>query len=85
MCYDFFKNLPRKSGKKLSGFWLSDWITHQPLVKMLMMFNKIQKLLADEHQTSINKQVSLEDTVDGISMYMRKMTAGKVLVKPGMK
>lgn len=71
--------------KKLSGFWLSEWITHQPLLKMLMMFNKIQKLLAEEHQTSINKRVSLEETVEGVSMYMDKMTAGKVLVKPGMK
>lgn len=71
--------------KKLSGFWLSEWITHQPLLKMIITFNKIQKYMTDIHQTSISQRVSLENTVEGISSYLKKMSAGKVLVKPGMK
>lgn len=69
--------------KKVSGFWLSEWITHQSMIKMLIMFNKIQKLLSEKHQNTINKRVSLEETVEGLSLYMDKMTLGKVLVKPG--
>jgi len=71
--------------KKLSGFWLSEWITHQPLLKMIFTFNKIQKYISEKHQTTIHKRVSLEDAVDGISLYLEKMSAGKVLVKPWMK
>lgn len=71
--------------KKLSGFWLSEWITHQPLLKMLTFFNKVQKLLIENHQTAIHKRVSLDETVDGISLYLENMTAGKILVKPGTK
>ena len=71
--------------KKISGFWLSEWITHQSIVKMLFTFKKIQKHISEKHQTSIHKRVSLEGAVDGISAYMENMTAGKVLVKPWMK
>lgn len=71
--------------KKISGFWLSEWITHQPMLKMLFTFNKIQKYISEKHQTSIHKRVSLENAVDGVSLYLEKMSAGKILVKPGMK
>ena len=71
--------------KKISGFWLSEWITHQHMLKLLFTFNKIQKYVSEKHQTSIHKRVSLKDAVDGISLYIEKMSAGKILVKPGMK
>jgi len=71
--------------KRLSGFWLSEWITHQSMFKMLGMFNKIQKLLSEKHQNTINKRVPLDEAVDGLSLYLDKMTLGKVLVKPWMK
>jgi len=70
--------------KKVSGFWLSEWITHQSTLKMLTQFNKIQKLLSEDHLITINRRVSLEETVDGIASYINKMTVGKILVKPGM-
>lgn len=71
--------------KKLSGFWLSEWITHQSIIKMLIIFNRIQKLLSEKHQNTIHKRVTLEETVKGVSLYLEKMTLGKVLVKPWEK
>ena len=71
--------------KKVSGFWLSEWITHQPMLKLLRAFNKIQKYLSDKHEISIHNRVSLANTAAGISEYRENMTAGKILVKPGMK
>lgn len=71
--------------KKVSGFWLSDWITHQHLLKLLFTFNKIQKYLSKRHQISIHKRVPLEEVVKGVSLYLEKMSAGKILVKPGLK
>ncbi len=69
--------------KKVSGFWLSQWITHQSMLKLIRSFNKIQKYLAKDHQFTIHKRVSLIETVHGIALYRENMTAGKVLVKPG--
>lgn len=71
--------------KKVSGFWVSEWITHQPMLKMLRIFNKIQKYFSENDQTTIHKRVGLSDAVDGLSTYMENMTAGKVLVKPSWK
>ncbi|MCG8306619.1 MAG: zinc-binding dehydrogenase [Cytophagales bacterium] len=71
--------------KKISGFWASEWISRQSVPKMLRMFRKIQNLIAEEHQTKIQKRVSLEEAYDGISLYLERMTAGKVLVQPGLK
>jgi len=71
--------------KKVSGFWLSDWITHQSMLKMLRTFGKIQKMISQNHQTRIHKRVSLANTQKGIQDYIENMTAGKVLVKPGLK
>ncbi len=70
--------------KKVSGFWLSAWIAKQALLKLLYTFNKVQKYLSKKHQFKINKRVSLEETVEGISLYYNKMSDGKVLVKPGI-
>lgn len=70
--------------KKVTGFWLSEWITHQSTIKLLWTFNKIQKYISEKHQNVIHKRVSLEETLDGIGLYLKNMTAGKILVKPGM-
>ncbi len=70
--------------KKISGFWLSEWIAKQNLLKLLYNFNKVQKYLSEKHQFNINKRVSLEETLEGISLYYDKMSVGKVLIKPGI-
>lgn len=71
--------------KKVSGFWLSEWITHQSMLKMLKTFGKIQKMISHNHRTRIHQSVSLANTQKGIQAYLEHMTAGKVLVKPGLK
>ena len=70
--------------KKVSGFWLSEWITHQSILKMIRVFNKIQRMLSKDHQITINRRVNLDETVDGIATYLDKMSDGKVIVKPGI-
>ncbi|NJN25493.1 MAG: zinc-binding dehydrogenase [Cyclobacteriaceae bacterium] len=78
---------PRKlifEKKKICGFWLSEWLTHQHLIKLLFYFNKIQKYLSEKHQTTIQQRVPLDGVVDGLATYLDHMTAGKVIVKPGL-
>ena len=71
--------------KKLSGFWLSEWIAQQHIIKLLGTFKKIQKYLADTYSSSIVKRASLEETVEAIKAYKENMSLGKVIVKPGLK
>ena len=68
--------------KKVVGFWLSEWIAHQPLLKLLFIFNEIQKYVSAKHHTSIQKRVPLSGVEDGLKLYLEHMTAGKILVKP---
>jgi NADPH2:quinone reductase len=69
-------------GKKVTGFWLSDWVAHQPLLKLLRTFGKIQKIMTHSHKTTISRRVTLQETQQGLHEYLKNMTAGKVLVKP---
>ena len=71
--------------KKVSGFWLSEWIARQHILKLLGVFNKIQKYLSGTYSSSISKRASLENAVDAIKTYRENMTSGKVIVKPGEK
>jgi len=68
--------------KKITGFWASEWISHQSLPKLLWTFNKIQKYFSQKYKNTIQRRVSLNETMDGMSQYLNNMTAGKVLVKP---
>ena len=68
--------------KKVSGFWLSEWITHQPVLKLLYIFHKIQKYISTSHRTKIRERVALVEVNDRLYHYLEHMTAGKILVKP---
>ena len=71
--------------KKVSGFWLSEWITHQSIFKLLYIFYKIQKYVSATHHTSIQKRVPLSGVEGGLKLYLEQMTSGKILVKPSGK
>ncbi len=68
--------------KRISGFWLSEWIKDQNILKLLSYFKKIQKFLSEKHQTTIHQRASLEEAVKAIEEYANKMTSGKVIIKP---
>ena len=68
--------------KKVSGFWLSQWITQQSMFNLLRSFKKIQRFLSVEHPINIQKRMSLAETIAFIQTYPDSMSAGKMLVKP---
>ena len=71
--------------KKLSGFWLSDWIGHQHVLTLLGIFGKIQKYLGNTYSSTIYKRVGLGEAMEAIRKYKENMTLGKVIVKPELK
>jgi len=70
-------------GKKISGFWLSQWINQQSMFTLLQAFNKVQKFLCTEHEIHIRDRMSLTQVIEGLNTFPENMSAGKILVKPG--
>ena len=48
--------------KKVTGYWTSEWIRKQSIIKLLRTFNKIQHMISHNHQFNIHSRVSLADT-----------------------
>jgi NADPH2:quinone reductase len=70
--------------KSVRGFWLSDWLRHQSVLKKFFVAGKIQKLLKDELKTEIRARLPLEKAVEGLRQYEQQMTGGKVIFVPGI-
>jgi NADPH2:quinone reductase len=71
--------------KRLRGFWLSDWMRRTGALKKFAASRSIQRLLKDELRTEIRARLPLEQAPDGVRLYEREMTGGKVLFVPAMR
>jgi NADPH:quinone reductase len=69
--------------KSVRGFWLSDWMRTSGALKKLTAARSVQKLLKDELRTKIRARLPLEDAAEGVRLYEREMTGGKVIFVPG--
>jgi hypothetical protein len=45
----------------------------------------VQKLLKDELRTEIRARLPLEQATEGVRLYEREMTGGKILFVPGVR
>ena len=70
--------------KKVSGFWLTPWLSNQSMFRLIRMFNTVQRFLIEQHAVKIHQRVRLEGVTDALTLYQQNMTAGKILVKPWM-
>jgi NADPH:quinone reductase-like Zn-dependent oxidoreductase len=68
--------------KGVDGFWLSAWVSKLTIIKLLRTSFAIQRLLAEELQTTIRARVSLQDAVSELEAYKKEMSKGKVLITP---
>ena len=70
--------------KSLKGFFLGNWMRKRGLVGVIRAAGKVQRLLIDgQIETTIQRRLSLDETVDGLKQYVANMTDGKVLILPG--
>jgi NADPH:quinone reductase-like Zn-dependent oxidoreductase len=71
--------------KKVEGFFLTQWIRQRGLLTVIRQANRVQKLVAGgQLQTTIQRQVGLDEAVEAILHYKDNMTAGKILIKPSL-
>jgi NADPH2:quinone reductase len=71
--------------KQVEGFWLTQWIRERGLLTVMRASNRVQKLMASgKLATTIQRRVGLDGAVDALLHYKDNMTAGKILIKPGL-
>ena len=75
---------PRRliSGSKtVKGFWLSDWVKRQRLLKMLIMTGHVKKLLASGmFRTTVAKTYKLDEVKQAVAHAASNARGGKVLL-----
>ena len=71
--------------KRVRGFWLSDWMRRTGAIQKFNASRSVQKLLKDELHTEIRARLPLERAAEGVRLYEREMTGGKILFLPGVK
>ncbi len=71
--------------QQVDGFWLTDWLKQQSLPAQLRAGSMVQRLLRSELKTTVRAALPLEDALRGIELYTENMSAGKVLLVPGLR
>lgn len=69
-------------GKRLEGFWLSEWARRQSVPGKIRAAMQVQKYLATDLKTEVRARLPLEDAVKGLQQYVAQMTEGKILLVP---
>ena len=71
--------------KRVEGFFLSDWIERQGMLKVMRAANRAQNLIASgEIETTVQQHASMETATDALLAYVNNMTEGKVLIRPAL-
>jgi NADPH:quinone reductase-like Zn-dependent oxidoreductase len=69
-------------GKRVKGFWLSEWLRHRSVLGQLKLGRQVQTLLADDLKTEVHARLPLEKVASALEEYAANMTAGKILLVP---
>lgn len=70
-------------GKTVTGFYLSDWLKQRGSWGILRAAGRVQRMILDGViETSVQRQVALEDVQAGLRQYVDHMTDGKLLITP---
>lgn len=71
--------------KKVEGYWTRDWILRKRLLDQLWIGLNVQRLLSTDLRTSVQACLPLEEITLALKLYRERMTAGKILLMPGLK
>ena len=71
--------------KTVTGFFLGHWLNDCGLLGRIRTARRVQQLVLDSRfHTEVQRKVSLDEVCDGLRQYVENMTAGKVLIVPGL-
>jgi NADPH:quinone reductase-like Zn-dependent oxidoreductase len=66
-------------GRRVEGFYLASWAANQGIFKVIQAVLKAQKLFQSDAQITIQKRLPLTAAQEGLELYQKDMSAGKVL------
>lgn len=66
--------------RRVEGFHLSPWTAKQGLLKILHLARQVQKLAHSDLTTSFHKRIPFTAAQEGLELYQKNMTAGKILL-----
>lgn len=69
------------TGNQIKGFWLTNWLHEQGMLKTLMNVRKIQSMINTELKTNIQQLYPPENISEAIETYIGNMSKGKVLLR----
>jgi len=69
------------TGNQIKGFWLTNWLHEQGMLKTLLNIRKIQSMINTELKTNIQQLFQPENIQDAIETYTNNMSKGKVLLR----
>ncbi|KAF0737011.1 hypothetical protein Ae201684P_000456 [Aphanomyces euteiches] len=75
----------RFNNKKITGFFLFNYLSQQGSLGMFTMLGNVTKGIKTTFATSFNAAYPLEDAVDAIAGYATRMTNNKIVFKPQEK
>lgn len=65
---------------RVEGFYLGVWTAKQNLLKILGLSQEVQDLAGTDLQSYIYKRLPLSSAREGLELYQKNMTAGKILL-----
>jgi NADPH:quinone reductase-like Zn-dependent oxidoreductase len=69
--------------KSVTGFYLGSWLKRRGALGTLRAAGRVQRMFIDGRiSTTIQRRLSLDEVVDGLTQYVEHMTEGKVLIMP---
>ena len=69
--------------KKISGFYLVNWMKEQGILTMLSSILQARQLLKNEVTIPVQARFPLDQAQQAVDSYLANMSAGKVLLIPG--
>jgi NADPH2:quinone reductase len=71
--------------KKIHGFYLGNWMKDNGMPKTIRNLIRVRQLLKNDFKITVHDKFPLEKTQLAIDTYLGNMTAGKVLLIPGLR
>ena len=86
-----YSNLSQQDGKfnavtalskdlNMQGFLLSNWTAKKNFLQILLLSQKVQKLIREDFDLPVRQRLPLSAAQQGLEMYLANMSAGKILL-----
>jgi hypothetical protein len=73
-----------KEGKAVTWFHLGEWLSGKSILFKIRFAGRVRKQFTTLLTSPVHRILPLEQVADGIDIYRSRMSAGKVILRPGL-